>query len=349
MQKKKIGVIVPCYNHVNFVEEAIESILHQTCQDFDIYAADDASTDGTQNKLIQYEDKIREIHLFEENQGGQVTFLLNRVENEYVALLNSDDFWYPEKLEKQLKYLEEHPECAACFTWCRQVDESGVEIKGIQAFHQKNRSKEEWMRYFFEEGNSFSHPSILIRREIYQKLLGNLYRGFWQIPDFQMWVQLVQKENVHVIEEELMAFRWHDSEVSVNVSAPSEKNIARHMNEECYMWYDTIKNMEEQYFVKAFQDLLLVKEPKTIEEIQCEKFFVLTRCRNEMDRQAAIFYFYDIYKDKKVQVCFEERYNFRKKDFYELETKIGYAKIFLDNQEKKKLVREVCETLISLN
>ena len=83
--------------------------------------------------------------------------------------------------------------------------------------------------------------------------------------------------------------------------------------------------------------------------IQCEKFFVLARCREEFYRQAAVFYFYDIFNDRDVQECFKQHYNFSKKEFYEFETKIGYAKIFLDNEEKKKLMQEIGQSIISLN
>lgn len=349
MTNKKVGVIIPCYNHVDFVEQAIDSVLNQTYQDFDVYAADDASTDGTREKLIQYDERLREIHLFDENQGGLTRFLSSKVDNEYTALLNSDDFWHEDKLKKQMSYMESNPDCAACFTWCRQVNEKGNEVVGIEAFKQPNRSSEEWMRYFYENGNCLAHPSILIRTKVYQELIENGNKAFRQIPDFQMWVNLVSKGKIHIIEEKLMTFRWHDSKNSTNVSAILPENIARQKNEESYMWYETISEMEEKLFISAFNDMLINRHPQSPEEIKCEKFFVLVRAREELNRQAAIFYFYDIFKDKRVQKCFLEKYNFERKDFFQLELEIGSAKLYLDGEKKKQIMREMGNCIIEAN
>lgn len=349
MATKKVGVIIPCYNHENYVDQAIQSILNQSYQDFDIYAADDASIDRTREKLMLYDEQIKEIHLFDENHGGQVMFLLNRVDNEYTALLNSDDFWHETKLEKQVRYMDEHPECAACFTWCDQVNDAGERVDGIVGFNQTNRTSEEWMRYFYEYGNCLSHPSILIRTHIYKKLLFNVYKAFRQVPDFQMWIKLIQEEKIHIIEEELMSFRWHNSTTSTNISSLTIENIVRHRNEECYLWYETIALMEYRFFIKAFKDLLIYKQTETEEQLKCEKFFVLSQAINPLTRQAAVFYFYDIYKESKVQDCFTNLYNFGKKDFFKLETEIGYGELLMQEQEKKRIMRDMGQCIIDAN
>jgi len=349
MKKKKIGVIISCYNHVNYIEQAINSILDQTYKDFEIYAADDASNDGTKELLLQFENDIKEIHLFEDNQGERNTFLAERVDNEFTALINSDDYWHEEKLEKQINYMQTHPDCAACFSWCRQVNDKGEKIQGIAAFQQTNRSAEEWIQYMYYNGNCLAHPSVLIRTSIYKKLNYNSYKAFRQIPDFQIWVELLLKDNIHIIEEELMSFRWHSSDLSTNVSAVTNENIARHLNEECYMWYETIANMNNEFFLKAFKDNLIINDSITTEEIMCEKFFLLASSKNDYIRQAAIFYFYDIFKIKSVQECFHIKYKFSKKDFYKFETEIGYGKLFLDVVEKKQIMREMVQCIINAN
>jgi glycosyltransferase involved in cell wall biosynthesis len=349
MEKKKVGVIISCYNHVNYVEQAINSVLYQTYQDFEVYAADDASSDGTREKLLQFDDKLKEIHLFDVNEGGQAIFLLGRVENKYTALLSSDDFWYEDKLEKQVRYLDENPDCAACFTWCKQINNQGEKINVTVPFNQKNRKPEEWMRYFYQSGNCLVHPSILIRTDIYRRLVDKHNRAFRQIPDFHMWVELVQKKKIHIIEEELMSFRWHSSESTMNVSALTFENDARHLNEECYMWYETIANMDNEYFKRAFQDMLINPSAQQPQELMCEKFFVLSRARLELIRQAAVFYFYDIYKDKMVRDCFLNKYGFSNLDFYQLETQIGSAKLYLDSEEKKQIMREMGQCIIDAN
>lgn len=349
MTKKKVAVIMSSYNHVDYIEKAVESILSQTFQDFDLYIADDASTDGTAEKLLKYEDKIDELHLFDYNVGGQVYFLMDRVENQYTALLNSDDYWDNDKLEKQVAYMDANPDCAACFTWARQVNEQDEIINGIEAFNQRNRPSKEWMKYFYEEGNCLAHPSILIRTGIYKELLNNSYKAFRQLPDFQMWINLVSKERIHILEEELMSFRWHGTSNVTNVSASSSENFARHYNEECYMWYETIKEMDEKFFLSAFEHMLINKNAMTSEEIKCEKFFLLVRAREELTKQAAVFYFYEIYRDKKVEECFNTNYGYNLKNFYQLELEIGSAKQYLNNINNKQIMREMGQCIIDAN
>ncbi len=346
---KKVGVIIPCYNHEDYIGEAIESIFNQTYKDFDIYVADDASNDRSVNIIEQYEDKIKEFHVFDVNQGGQVKFLVSRVDNMYTALLNSDDFWDSTKLEKQVAYMEANPDCAACFTWAKQVNQNGEQIEGINAFQQHNRTSHEWMLYFYNSGNCLAHPSVLIRTELYRELLKNSYKAFRQLPDYQMWVKLVQTNTIHVIEEPLMSFRWHGKNGTTNVSSASPDNFARHYNEECYMWYETIRDMDKNFFIKAFDSMLINGDASSEEEIKCEKFFVLVRAKEDFTKQAAVFYFYDIYKDIRVQETFESIYDFTKKDFYQLELTLGHAKIYLENIKTKNLMREMGQCIIDAN
>ena len=149
-------------------------------------------------------------------------------------MMHSDDIWVPEKIRMQVIYLENHPECAACFTGCMLFDNEGNDL-GNGPFMMMNKKKEEWFRYFYEYGNCLSHSSILIRRDIYMKILGRNTIRFRQLPDFEAWINLVQKSEIHIIEKELTRFRWHTIGNYINTSAPSQENFFRNLVEESYI------------------------------------------------------------------------------------------------------------------
>lgn len=315
-----VSVIMSSYNHEKYVGKAIESVLNQTYQNFEFLIADDCSTDGTVEEIMKYEDRIDEIHVFDKNAFGvgRADFLIERSNGKYIAIINSDDMWEKEKLEKQVFYMENHPEAAACFTGglCIHEDETPMDM---ELFLMQNMKKEEWMRYFYYNGNCLAHPSILAKKEIYYHLFQqSCFSRFRQLPDFWLWIKLIQKYEIHVIEKELMRFRFHESGTNQNTSARTKENGIRHANEECYIWYDTMKKMDNEYFLKAFRKELINKDANTTEEILCEKFFVLNNSNKPYLHHAALFFLYDIFQDKKVIAVLETQYHFSFQDVHKI-------------------------------
>lgn len=310
-----VSVILPTCNHEKYVEEAIESVLNQTYKNIEFLVADDGSTDGTVDKVLQYEDRIDQIHLFEENTGGNTgNFLRELATGKYVAVMHSDDVWDKDKLTMQVEYMEAHPECGACFTGCTCIEENR-NVSQTSMFKQINMSKEIWLRYFYEHGNCLAHPSLLIHRELYlelQKQCGA--RMFRQLPDFWMWINLVLKKDIHVIERNLAFFRLHEKGQNQNTSARNKDNMARHLVEESYIWYNIFKRMDKDTFVKAFGDRMIRKEALSNEEILCEKMFILLSPRTGYLKQAGIYFMYDICQMPGIYELLEEKYNWTRKD-----------------------------------
>jgi glycosyltransferase involved in cell wall biosynthesis len=114
----KVSVVIPTYERAGKVQKTIESALAQTFSDYEVIVVDDGSTDGTGQLLAEkYGDRIR--YYYQVNQG--VSVARNRgveeARGEWIAFLDSDDLWEPEKLELQLKALEQMgPQCGACYT-----------------------------------------------------------------------------------------------------------------------------------------------------------------------------------------------------------------------------------------
>lgn len=343
--EKKVTIVMSSYNHEEYVEETIKSVLNQTYKGYKFIVADDASTDGTVNILMKYEDIIDEIHLYDVNSGsGRCQDLILDAQTKYTAMINSDDTWEPQKLEKQVAYMEEHPECGACFAWCNEVDEDGS-LSDLQAFQAGNHSKEEWMFLFWQSANCLAHPSILIRTELYQELCRENKGVFRQLPDFYMWLQMIQKWEIHVIEENLVQFRHHKK--NENVSAGTVVNGMRNDMEAEYMWYRIMKEMDDFYFKKAFKGIMINPDAKSKEEVACEKYFVLCQSPITPVQSAAVLYYYDVFECVENYSVLQEQYAYSNREFYRAEMQMGKGRLLVDlmneNNELRKLLRQIID------
>jgi glycosyltransferase involved in cell wall biosynthesis len=136
---------------------------------------------------------------------------IQRSNGDYVAILNSDDVFLAGKLARQVRFLDSHPEIGAVFGYPEFIDESGNSLARADTFygdtfHVANRPRAEWLRHFFFNGNVLCHPSVLIRRQCYDAV--GLYNpALAQIPDLDMWIRLLHRFDIHVLEEPLVGFR----------------------------------------------------------------------------------------------------------------------------------------------
>lgn len=213
----KISVILTSYNHEKFLAESIDSILNQTYKDFEFIIVDDCSTDSSWRIIEKYKNAYPEITILrhEQNWGNGVVkdTVKNYATGEYIAIHHSDDLWKADKLEKQIAVFREHPEYAAVFTNASAIDEDGNPYEDESGFYYnlfqvENRSRHQWLNHFFFHGNCLCHPSILVKKSVYEED-GFFRQGLKQIPDFVKWIQICKKYEIYVIPEILVKFRVH--------------------------------------------------------------------------------------------------------------------------------------------
>lgn len=125
MKDKLVSVCIGAYNQKNFIRECVDSALAQTWPHKEVVVVDDASTDGTREILQSYGDAIR--LLLRDTNSGICPITRNQAaaaaRGDYVAFLDSDDVWVPEKLAKQVVFMEAHPDVPLCHTLCNVIDE----------------------------------------------------------------------------------------------------------------------------------------------------------------------------------------------------------------------------------
>lgn len=256
----RVSVIIPSYNHEKYIAEAIQSILDQTYQDFEIIITDDGSTDNTVEVIKTFQDSRIRLYCFNENQGAvaAANHCIQKAKGDFIALLNSDDVFFKNKLEKQIEILENNINVGAIFSYAQLIDENSNYIVNEEHYYNKifiqfNRSKFEWLNYFFYNGNCLCHPSILIKKECYETL-GHYDPRFAQLPDFEYWIRLCKKYEIFIIPKKLIKFRIRDNQanasadrIDTNIRMSLElSQIYRH-----YLSQDILNN-----FTKIFPELL---------------------------------------------------------------------------------------------
>lgn len=229
----RVSIVIAAYNHASFVRECIDSVRDQDFHDWEIVVTDDGSSDATPEVLAELaaaDDRIR-LRRFSTNQGACVAMndAITRACGEFIAVLNSDDRCLSGRLTRQVDFLDANPGIGAVFGLPRFIDERGQSFrdeshKDYRIFEVNNRSRHEWLRHFFLYGNCLCHPTLMIRRRCYADC-GTYDPRLAQVPDFDMWVRLCMRHEIHVLQEPLLEFRLLDGER--NASAARPEVIAR--------------------------------------------------------------------------------------------------------------------------
>ncbi|MFA7438305.1 glycosyltransferase family 2 protein [Castellaniella sp.] len=203
----RVSVLLTSYNHQTFIEQAIQSVLGQTFSDFELLILDDASTDASWTLISRQTDA--RIQARRSDRPAQIISMVNQAitdaAGEYIAMHHSDDAWAPEKLERQVAWLDAHPDVAAVFTWVQMIDEYGNKVHS-EWLNRPHRSRWVLLRNLFDGTNALCHPSVLIRKRCYEKLGAYRY-GLAQTDDAEMWSRVLQHYPVDVLPERLTLFR----------------------------------------------------------------------------------------------------------------------------------------------
>jgi glycosyltransferase involved in cell wall biosynthesis len=131
MAEGLVSIITPCYNSVEYIAQTIESVLVQTYQRWEMIIIDDCSTDGSYEKALEYALRDSRIKVYRMGENGGAALVRNKAiefsKGDYLAFLDSDDLWYPEKLKKQLHFMGENG-CDFSFTEYEHIDDKNVPL-----------------------------------------------------------------------------------------------------------------------------------------------------------------------------------------------------------------------------
>ncbi|MCP4481627.1 MAG: glycosyltransferase [bacterium] len=191
-----ISIIIPTYNRALLLKEAIDSVLSQTFQNFELIIIDDGSTDNTKN-ICKEHQSIR--YIYQNNQG--VSAARNKgialASAKFIAFLDSDDLWLPMKLEKQLKFFSNNPQ-----TLITQTNEKWLRDGKIISQKKHHQKKSE---NIFERSLAsclISPSTIMVRKKIFEEV-GLFDERLPACEDYDLWLRITYKYSVPLIKDEL--------------------------------------------------------------------------------------------------------------------------------------------------
>lgn len=227
----KVSICIPSYNLAKFIGETIQSALSQSFSDFELLIEDDGSTDESVRVIESFSDPRISLVKRTENIGanGTTNNLVKRAKGEYICLLAADDVWQPEKLSKQVAYLDENQGCGIVFGHPRFMLEDGTPHKyqqeGIDDI--KNMPRTSWQERF-KVGNCLFISTSMYRRSLHDEL-GYFYEELSILADLEWYVRIVKKHDLHILQEPLATVRIRNN--LANLSAPKPETMVKSCDE----------------------------------------------------------------------------------------------------------------------
>lgn len=189
-ENRLVSVVIPVYNGEKTILRAIDSILKQSYPNFEIIIVNDGSTDNTKSILNTIKDPRVKVINLDKNIGRSAArnLSINKARGEYIAMLDADDYSYPDRLEKQIAYMSQH-KVSLCGTWAYLVDTSG----NMTEWQQPTTTEE--IRKTILRSNTFIHSSIMAKKSIIQEF-GGYDENLHCSEDYDLYLKISSKYSV---------------------------------------------------------------------------------------------------------------------------------------------------------
>jgi len=225
-----VSVLMPCYNSAETLDEALESLARQTYRDFEILAVDDGSTDRTSEILQAWAGQFPCMRILTRKHGGIIEALnagLQASTAPYVARMDADDRSSPERLARQVAFLDDHPEID--LVSCRVVPFSATPVsQGFQIYVEWQNSllsEADIRREIFVE-SPLPHPSVTFRRQVVLQAGG--YQDYGWAEDYDLWLRLyLAGRRFAKLPEFLLEWREHPGRLTRSDRRYSLENFMR--------------------------------------------------------------------------------------------------------------------------
>lgn len=224
------------FNRAALIGGAIQSIVNQTMSEWELIVADDGSTDSTAAVLQKWATADSRVSYIPLAHVGRIAIVSNSAleaaRGKYVAILDDDDAWIdPHKLEKQVRYLDQHPECVACAGGYRIVDEKDIHIEDVF-----KPEFDDAIRHLALRANPIANSTAMFRRSVGEMYDPNLS----QFADWDFWLRMGKHGRLYNFPEIFLAYRiWNSGSSFVNQRAnalSAIKVVQRYRNDYPGYW-----------------------------------------------------------------------------------------------------------------
>lgn len=205
----QISVVMPAYNSKDYIAEAIDSILNQTFKNFEFIIINDGSTDNTGEIIKEYEKKDDRIVYLENEENRKISYTRNRgMENAkgpYIAFMDSDDISLPERLQKQIKYMEENPECGIVSSFVEDDDKTD----------NPRPTDDHDLKLHLLYGSPFSASGAMIKKSFFDEHDLKFNAEYEGVQDFELWSRAKRFMKFHVLPECLLKRGAREKNITV--------------------------------------------------------------------------------------------------------------------------------------
>lgn len=225
-QKPLVSVLIPCYNCEEYVEEAVMSIVKQTYSNLEILVIDDGSTDNTGCILQGLAKKDNRIKYIKNTTNLKLIKNLNKgldlCKGKYIARMDADDISLPERIEKQVNFLEKHSEIGIVGTY--------IQIFGVRKGVWRMDTSDKYIRAHLFCNTSFAHPTVMIRTSVLRDNCLYYKTEYPHAEDYKLWCDMAQYTKLANIPEVLLYYRINQTQVS-NKFSKEQKETAQKIRE----------------------------------------------------------------------------------------------------------------------
>ena len=248
---ERVTVLLTVYNRKS-VSDTIESILNQSYSDFKLLIIDNASTDGTYELIRKYEEKDSRICVIRNSENrGQIYSLnlgLSLSDSEYIARIDADDLMLPQRLEKQIEFLDKNPHSVICGSWYQTIsDDNKLFLKKTPA------CSNEAIRLLLPIMSPFCHPSVMIRSSVIKKNNIKYNESFEIAADYNFWIELLNFGDGYNLPEVLLYYR-----VGLSNDSYIKKEITK--KETFYIREKLIEGLQDSNKKRILQEIIQIEE-----------------------------------------------------------------------------------------
>ena len=211
MNSPRVAVIMACYNSDKYLSQTISSILSQSYASFHVIAGNDGSTDKTADILEAFRDRITVVSHSDcgnHGQGATYNLCLNYANAEFIAFVDSDDLWHPDKISRQVQILDEHAEAGLVYTNGNVIDHNSKVLYPF--FSCSHRETNEPGRILLD-CYIRTPTTVMVRSSILRTAGAFTEEG---APDHDMWIRIKELTDFYYIKDILFSYRVHPEQFS---------------------------------------------------------------------------------------------------------------------------------------
>lgn len=254
MNNPKVSIIIPCFNRSFFLGDTLKSVSSQTFENWECIIVNDGSVDNTESISQEWCKKdSRFRYFFIRNSGVSMArnFGIKMAKGEYIAFCDDDDFWTEEKLEKQVKVLDDNYSFGVVTGNIAYVNENGIKtgkIKSHRGYNHGNIFKNLLLK------NRTSTVTLLLRREIFEKV-GFFNPDFNFAEDWELWRRISYYYKFYFIDEIFAFVRLHNGNVTTNTSKTVFERflLYKKLTYSLLSWGENNFKIEEINIIKYFE------------------------------------------------------------------------------------------------